>query len=107
MVNETQSVLRSYEQSQVSDFISGILNFGFFLGEMIGPPLAGLLRDNIGFENSEAIISLTLFVYIGIFVYFSRSSYKAKTEEADDNPIIKDENLPYDTVAINDSSVII
>ncbi|CAG9331642.1 unnamed protein product [Blepharisma stoltei] len=72
---------------------------------MIGPPLAGVLSDNIGFENSEAAISLVLFLYIGIFVYFTKS-FKCKVYEESVSPIMKNKvDVPYDTVALEDISV--
>ncbi|CAG9313470.1 unnamed protein product [Blepharisma stoltei] len=84
MVEDSKKVLNQYTEFQVSDSLSGILASAFYLGEMIGPPLAGILTDEIGFANSEAAIGMTLLIYAIVYITFcylhqKKNKYKANS----------------------------
>lgn len=70
MVESSKLVFYNCPEGQVSDFISGVMSSSFFLGEMVGPPMAGILSDIISFEESEAILAICVLVYLAAYFVF-------------------------------------
>ena len=67
MVKAAKETLPDANPEHVSDATSGLMTSYFFLGEIAGPPIAGLLKEQVGFENAAAIVSCILLFYILIF----------------------------------------
>ena len=67
MVKAAQQRLPQANPEHVSDATSGILSAYFFLGEISGPPLAGFLRDWMGFESAAAVIAGVMLGYWLLF----------------------------------------
>jgi sugar phosphate permease len=56
MIEKAQGIFSEYEKEQISDICSGLASAFAFLAELYAPPLSGLLTDEVGFSNSEAIL---------------------------------------------------
>mmetsp|Transcript_13572 Transcript_13572/g.19822 ORF Transcript_13572/g.19822 Transcript_13572/m.19822 type:complete len:430 (+) Transcript_13572:1937-3226(+) len=80
LVKIGQAKLPEHNPEHVSDAVSGFLTFCFFVGEIVGPPLAGFLRDLSGFENAAAYTGgLDLvygFIFMGVTKFFIDKKYK-------------------------------
>lgn len=96
MVSEGEAHLTMYDSEQVSDFLSGILNSETFIGEMVGPPLAGVLTDYIGFENAEAVIAFSLIGYLLVFGVFSGALFGRKATKGE-QLLVENEMVATDT----------
>jgi MFS family permease len=75
MLNCTQKQLGLLTPEQVTDTVSGLISFCFFLGEILAPPVAGLLADCLAFTSAAVVISAVLFLF-PVF-YCLKGVYKA------------------------------
>lgn len=67
MVKAAKMTLPEANPEHVSDATSGLMTSYFFLGEIAGPPIAGFLKEQVGFEQGAAIVCCFLVLYILIF----------------------------------------
>ena len=67
MVQAAKEKLPEANPEHVSDATSGLVTSYFFLGEIVGPPLAGFLKEFLGFENGAAAVSGIVLGYILLF----------------------------------------
>lgn len=67
MVQAAKEELPEANPEHVSDATSGLVTSYFFLGEIAGPPLAGFLKEYLGFENGAAAVSAIVLGYIFLF----------------------------------------
>jgi MFS family permease len=56
MIEKSQGIFSEYPKEQVSDICSGIASALAFFAELFAPPLSGVLADQIGFSDSEAVL---------------------------------------------------
>uniref|UniRef100_A0A7S3NA97 Major facilitator superfamily (MFS) profile domain-containing protein n=1 Tax=Euplotes harpa TaxID=151035 RepID=A0A7S3NA97_9SPIT len=55
-------------QSEVSDNFSGIFNVAGGFGQIIGPTIAGLLKDEVGFNYTFDILTITVLIFNIIYI---------------------------------------
>jgi MFS family permease len=75
MLNSTQKQLSQHAPEQVTDTVSGLISSCFFLGEILAPPVAGLLTDCLAFTPAALVISAVLFLFT-VF-YCLKGGFKA------------------------------
>ena len=63
-------LLKTYpaQPTQCANISSSLFNSGIDLGELIAPPLAGVLVDRLGFELASAIVGIYIFTYCLMFL---------------------------------------
>ena len=58
----------SDNKSEVSDNFSGIFNVAGGFGQIIGPTIAGLLKDEVGFNYTFDILTISVLVFNVIYI---------------------------------------
>lgn len=72
MVKKAQYDMPYHNSEHVSDAITSLTLFCFFSGQILGPPLSGLLREKAGFDNGFVILGLISLIYAVFFTFASK-----------------------------------
>ena len=55
-------------KSEVSDTFSGIFNVAGGCGQIVGPTVAGLLKDEIGFNYTFDVLTVSLLLFNIVYI---------------------------------------
>lgn len=90
-MQEGVSDREKYDQEQLSDALSGVVNAAFALGSCLGPIIASSLVDVVGFAWMSVIIagicSVFVFFFFGAAI-FELVTFNNDTKEEDEKGLL-------------------
>ena len=81
MIEKAQGIFNEHEKEQISDICSGLASAFAFFAELYAPPLSGFLMDEVGFNNSEAILGCAFFLATAIIWIIVRKEAPKKVNK--------------------------